>query len=62
MRLEKLLHSAFNAVVAALLLDISIFLSSLYMHVVHPYRWTFLEGHLSRSSTCLTDIHPIREG
>ena len=48
--------------VAAFLLDISVFLSSSYMPEVHPYRWTFLEGHLSRPSTCLTDIHSIREG
>ena len=48
--------------VAAFLLDISVFLSSSYMPEVHPYRWTFLEGHLSRPSTCLTDIHPILEG
>ena len=48
--------------VAAFLLDISVFLSSSYMLEVHPYHWIFLEGHLSRPSTCLTDIHPIREG
>ena len=59
---QKSCCSIFNTVVAALLLDIFIFLSSSYVHVVHPYRWTFLEGHLSHSSTCLTDIHPIREG
>ena len=47
--------------VAAFLLDISVFLFSSYAPEVHPYRWTFLEGHLSRPSTCLTDIHPIRE-
>ena len=47
--------------VAAFLLDISVFLSSSYVHEVHPYRWKFLEGHLSHQSTYLTDIHPIRE-
>ena len=59
---QKSCCSAFNAVVAAFLLDISVFLSSSYAPEVHPYRWTFLEGHLSRLSTCFTDIHPIREG
>ena len=59
---QKSYCSAFNAVVIAFLLDISAFLSSSYMPEVHPYRWKFLEGHLSRPSTCLTDIHPIREG
>ena len=54
--------SAFNAVVASFLLDISVFLSSLYVPEVHPYHWKFLEGHLSRPGTCLTDIRPIREG
>ena len=54
--------SAFNAVVAAFLLDISVFLSSLYMSEVHSYRWKFLEGHLSHLVTCLTDVRPIREG
>ena len=54
--------SAFNVVVAAFLLDISVFLTSLYVPEVHPYRWKFLEGHLSRPGTCLTDIRPIREG
>ena len=48
--------------VAAFLLDISVFLSSSYVHEVHPYRWKFLEGHLSRPGTCLTDIRPIQEG
>ena len=54
--------SAFNAVVAAFLLDISVFLSSSYMLEVHLYRWKFLEGHLSRLVTCVTDVRPIREG
>ena len=49
-------------VVAAFLLDINVFLSSSYVPEVHPYRWKFLEGHLSRLGTCLTDIRPIREG
>ena len=53
---------AFNVVVTAFLLDIFVFLSSSYMPEVHPYRWKFLEGHLSRLGTCLTDIRPIQEG
>ena len=59
---QKSCCSAFNVVVAVFLLDISVFLSSSYAPDVHPYRWTFLEGHLSCPSTCLTNIHPIREG
>ena len=47
--------------VAAFLFDISVFLSSLYVPEIYPYHWKFLEGHLSRPSTCLTDIHPISE-
>ena len=54
--------SAFNAVVAAFLLDIYVFLSSSYVLEVHPYHWKFLEGHLSRLVTFLTDVRPIREG
>ena len=54
--------SAFNVVVAVFLLDISVFLSSSYVPEVHPHRWKFLEGHLSRLVTCLTDVRPIREG
>ena len=49
-------------VVAAFLLDISVFLSPSYVPEVHPYYWKFLEGHLSRLVTCLTDVRPIREG
>ena len=48
--------------VAAYLLDISVFLSTLYMPEVYPYCWKLLEGHLSPLVTCLTDVHPIREG
>ena len=59
---QKSCYSAFNAVVAAFFLDISIFLSSLYVPKVHPYCWTFLEGHLGHPRACLTDINPIREG
>ena len=58
---QKSCYSAFNAVVAAFLLDISTFLSSSYMLEVHPYCWKFLEGHSSRLRTCLIDINPIRE-
>ena len=59
---QKSCCNAFNAVVTSFLLDISASLSSSYELEVHPYRWKFLKGHLSRPSTCLTDIHPIREG
>ena len=59
---QKNRYSTFNAVVVAFLLVISIFLSSSYMPEFHPYLWKFLEGHLSRPNTCLTNIHPIREG
>ena len=48
--------------VAAFLLDISVFLSSSYVPEVYLYHWEFLEGHLSRLGTCLTDMRPIREG
>ena len=58
---QKSCCSTFNAVVAAFLLDISTFLSSSYVLEVHPYCWTFLEGHPSRPRTCLIDINPIRE-
>ena len=58
---QKSFCSAFNVVVAAFLLDISTFLSSLYVLEVHPYCWKFLEGHSSRLRTCLIDINPIRE-
>ena len=59
---QKSCCSAFNAVVTAFFLDISISLSSSYVPEVHPYHWTFLEGHLSHPSTCLIGIYPIREG
>ena len=54
--------NAFNAVVAAFLLDIFVFLSSSYVPEVHSYRWKLLEGHLSRLVTYLTDVSLIREG
>ena len=50
---QKSCCSAFNAVVTVFLLDISAFLSSLYVPEVHSYRWKFLEGHLNlHLSTC----------
>ena len=49
-------------VVAAFLLDISVFLFSSYVPEVHPYHCELLEDHLSRLVTCLTDVRPIREG
>ena len=45
-----------------LLLDFSVFLSSLHVPEVHPYRLIFLEGHLNFISICLTDILRIRGG
>ena len=59
---QKSCCSAFNAVIAAFLLDISTFLSSSYVLEVRPYRWTFLESHPSRLCACLIDVNPIREG
>ena len=56
------LHSAFNAVVTAFSLDISVFLSSPYVLEVYPHRWILLEGHLSHLDTRLTEIRPIRGG
>ena len=46
--------------VAAFLLDISVFLSSPYMPEVYPHRWSLLEGYLSHSGACSTDIRPVR--
>ena len=48
--------------IAAFLLDISIFLSSSYVLEVRPYRWTFLEGHPSCLRACVIDVNLIREG
>ena len=59
---QKSCCSAFNAVVAAFPLGISVFLSSPYVPEVYPYRWRLLEGHLSHSGTCLSGIRPIRKG
>ena len=44
---QKSCWNAFNTVVAAFPLDISVFLSSPYAPEVYPYRWRFLEGHPS---------------
>ena len=49
-------------VVAAFPLDISVFLSSLYVPEVYPHYWRLLEGRLSHPSACSTDIRPVREG
>ena len=54
--------SAFNTVVAAFPLDISIFLSPPYMAEVYPYRWSLLEGYLSHLGACSTDIRPVLLG
>ena len=59
---QKSCCSAFNTVVAAFPLDISIFLSSPYVLEVYPHRWILLEGHLSHLDTRLTEIRPIRGG
>ena len=53
---------AFNAVVAAFSLDISVFLSSPYVPEVYPHHGRLLEGHLSHRGTSLTDIRPVRGG
>ena len=58
---QKSCCSAFNAVVAAFPLDIFVFLTSPYVLEVYPHRWRLLEDHLNYPSTCLTNIHPIRE-
>ena len=58
---QKSYYSAFNAMVAAFLLDIFAFLPYSHLPKVYPYHWKLLEGHLSRPGTCLTSIHPIRE-
>ena len=57
---QKSCCSAFNAVVAAFPLDISVFLSSSYVLKVYLHCWKLLEGHLSHLGTCLIDIRPIR--
>ena len=56
---QKSCCSAFNAVVAAFPLDISVFLSSPYVLKVYPHRWRLLEDHLNYPGTCLTNIRPI---
>ena len=53
---QKSCCSALNAVVTAFLLDISAFLSSLYILEVHPYHWKFLEGRLTYLK-CLLNRH-----
>ena len=58
---QKSCWSAFNAVVTAFPLNISIFLSSPYVLEVHPHRWRLLEDHLNYPGTCLTNIRSIRE-
>ena len=47
---------------AAFPLDISVFLSSLYMPEVYPHRWSLLEGYLSHLGVCLTDVRPVQGG
>ena len=59
---QKSCCSAFNAVVAAFPLDISIFLSSSYVFEVYPHRRRLLEDHLNYPDACLTNIRAIREG
>ena len=55
-------YSAFNAMVAAFPLDISISLSSPYVLEVYPHCWSLLEGRSSHPSACLIDIRPVRGG
>ena len=43
-----------------LLPDISVFLSSLHVPEVYPYRWILLEGHLNCLNIYLIDILCIR--
>ena len=43
-----------------LLPNIFVFLSSLHVPEVHPYRWIFLKGHPNCLNICLTDILCIR--
>ena len=57
---QKSRCSSFNAVVTAFPLDISVFLSSLYVLEVYPHRWRLLEGHPSHPGACLTDIRLVR--
>ena len=45
-----------------LLLDFSVFLSSLHVPEVYPHLWILLEGYLSHPDTHLTDIRPVRGG
>ena len=59
---QKSCCSAFNAVIAAFPLDISVFLSSPYAPEVYPHRWRLLEGHPSHPGVCSTDIRSIRGG
>ena len=54
--------NAFNAVVAAFPLDISVLLSSPYVPEVYPHRWSLLESHLSHPGACSTDIRPVLGG
>ena len=59
---QKGCYNAFNAVVAAFPLDISVVLSSPYVPEVYPHRWKLLEGYLSHPGACSIDIHPVRGG
>ena len=43
-------------------LDISVFLSSPYLPEVYPHRWNLLEGYLSHSDACSTDIRQVQGG
>ena len=59
---QKSCCSAFNAVVAAFPLDISVFLSSPHVPEVYPHHWKLLEGHLSHPGAWSTDIRLVRGG
>ena len=53
---------AFNAVVAAFSLDISVFLSLPCTFEVYLCRWSFLEGGLEQDEAHFIDICQIRGG
>ena len=54
--------SAFNVVVAAFPLDISVFLSLLYTSEVYLHCWNFLEGYPSQNEVHFTDIRQVWGG
>ena len=59
---QKSCCNVFNAVVATFPLNISVFLSSLYVPKVYPHRWRLLKGDPSHPGVCSTDIRSVRGG